>query len=115
MVRKSATASVMKISTLARLASTTSVAQVGAEPHAKDAAAARRRLACACVTLHGTVPVVREVKAQRRCAFHAPTKTASLTVVVALASATRLPESALALLSLVNTSMVVRARRHAGH
>jgi hypothetical protein len=114
MVNLLATASAMKTTTLARLASTTSVAQVVVVLNAKDVAAARRRLACACVMLHTTVPVVREVKAQRRAAFHAPIKTALLIAVVVVVFATKLPANALALLSQDNTSMVLHAKQHAG-
>merc|ERR1712232_502386 len=64
--------------------------------------------------LHTTVPVAREVKAQRRAAFHAPTKTALLIAVAVVVFATKLPANALALLSQDNTSMVLHAKQHAG-
>jgi hypothetical protein len=71
----------------------------------------RRRLVCACVMLHTMVLVVREAKAQRRAAFHAPTKTAFLIVLVALESATRLLASVHALHRLDNSPMVLHARK----
>merc|ERR1711865_828332 len=98
-------ASVMKITTLVRPASTTSVAVVVVSS-AKVVVNVRRRLVCACVMLHTMVLVVREAKAQRRAAIHAPTKAALLIVVLV---------NALAWLKLRRPSpMVVHAERLAG-
>lgn len=113
MVSLLASANVMKVSTLVKPVSTTSVAQAVKALLAKAVAPAKRRLACACAMPHGMVPVVREAKAQRRIASRAHTKTASPTVVVAMESAIRLLASVLALPNLVNSSTVACARRRA--
>lgn len=107
-----ASASVTRISTMAKHVNTTNVARVGPVPNAKVVAHARRKMVCVCAKLPGMEPVVRVVKDQRRCAFHAVTRTA-LQIAGTMGCATRSLASALVKHKTKNSSMVHYAEVHA--
>lgn len=82
MARRSDTASAMRTTTMAKPANTTSVVTVAMGLSARAVVNAGRRLACACVMRPTMVLDVKVAKAPKRCASHAATRTALLTVAI---------------------------------